>query len=126
MKASPALLAALRAQVDAVELEGQVKEWTPEQRAWVFPNAAGHFPRYSSFLPQVWQPLLSKAGLTYRPYHSVRHSFATWLLSDGADLRWVQHQLGHASIVQPADVYGHVQPDRHEAAAAGLDRYLTV
>ena len=32
--------------------------------------------------------------------------------------------MGHASIGQTADTYGHVQPDRHEAAAAGLDRYL--
>jgi integrase len=126
VKASPALLAALRAQVDAVDLEGQVKEWSPEQRAWVFPNAAGHFPRYTAFLEQVWQPLLAKARLVYRNYHTTRHTFATWLLEDGADLRWVQNQLGHATIAQTADTYGHVQPDRHEAAAAGLDRYLTV
>jgi len=32
--------------------------------------------------------------------------------------------MGHASIGQTADTYGHVQPDRHDAAAAGLDRYL--
>jgi hypothetical protein len=36
----------------------------------------------------------------------------------------VQQQLGHASIGQTGDTYGHVQPDRHEAAAARLDRYL--
>jgi integrase len=36
----------------------------------------------------------------------------------------VQQQLGHATIAQTADTYGHVQPDRHEAAAAKLDRYL--
>lgn len=41
-------------------------------------------------------------------------------------MRWVQAQLGHATIAQTADTYGHVQPERHEAAAAGLDRYLSV
>ena len=64
------------------------------------------------------------ACIVYRRYHSTRHSYATWLLEDGADLRWVQQQLGHASIGQTADTYGHVQPDRHEAAAARLDRHL--
>ena len=44
-------------------------------------------------------------------------------LSDGADLRRVQQQMGHATIGQTADTYGHVQPDRHETAAAGLARY---
>ena len=126
VKTSPALLAALQSQVDAVDREGQVKGWTPDQREWVFPNTLGRVPRYTHFLEHVWQPLLSKAGLPYRKYHTTRHSYARWLLSDGADLRWVQQQLGHASIGQTADTYGHVQPDRHESAAAGLDRYLTV
>ena len=80
---------------------------------------------YSSFLVNIWQPLLAKAGLTYRSYHATRHTFATWLLSDGADMRWVSQQLGHATISQTVDVYGHVQPDRHESATAKLDRYLT-
>ena len=105
-------------------LEGQVKDWTPEQRALVFPTSAGRIARYTHFLESVWQPLLSKAGLPYRKYHATRHTYATWLLSDGADLRWVQQQLGHATVAQTADTYGHLQPDRHESAAAGLDRYL--
>jgi integrase len=36
----------------------------------------------------------------------------------------VQQQLGHASISQTADTYGHVQPKRHEAAVEALNRYL--
>jgi integrase len=124
VKASPALLEALRAHLEAVALEGQVQDWSVEQRALVFPNKAGRIMQYSTFLEDVWQPLLAKAGLPYRKYHSTRHTFATWLLSDGADLRWVQQQLGHASIAQTADTYGHVQPNRHEAAVNALDQYL--
>jgi integrase/recombinase XerC len=48
------------------------------------------------------------------PYHSTRHTFTTGLLEGGADIRWVQRQLGHASIGQTADTYGHVPPERHE------------
>ena len=43
-------------------------------------------------------PLLAKPGLPYRKYHATRHTFATWLLSEGADLRWLQQQMGHGSI----------------------------
>ncbi|PYO09697.1 MAG: hypothetical protein DMD75_14930, partial [Candidatus Rokuibacteriota bacterium] len=32
----------------------------------------------------------------------------------------VQQQLGHASIGQTADTYGHVQPERHESAVEAL------
>jgi len=82
-----------------------------------------HLLKYSYFQEHVWRPLLAKAGLPYRKYHARRHSYATWLLSDVTDIRWVQQQLGHASIGQTADTYGHVQPARHESAVEGLDRY---
>jgi len=124
VKASPALLIALRAQVEAVDLEAQVGGWNAAQREWIFPNTRGGLVSYTHFLESVWQPVLGKAGLAYRPYHATRHTFATWLLSDGADMRWVSLQLGHATIAQTADVYGHVQPERHESATAALDRYL--
>jgi len=123
VKATPALLDALRDHLAAMEFEGQVKNWTLEQRALVFPTLSGRIVRYSYFLEDIWQPLLAKAGLPYRKYHSTRHTYATWLLSDDADLRWVQHQLGHSTVALTADTYGHLQPDRHESAAAGLDKY---
>jgi integrase/recombinase XerD len=73
-------------------------------------NRGGALSRMGLWL--IVQQYAKHAGITKKVKpHALRHSFATHLLTGGADLRAIQEMLGHASI-STTQIYTAVEPQR--------------
>jgi len=101
-------LAALRAYLGE-QRPGLTK--TAADVPWVFVSRGGR-ALTREMLWVIVKKYVRRAGLNLRVSpHTLRHSFATHLLSGGADLRTVQELLGHANI-RTTQMYTHVDRDR--------------
>lgn len=95
----------------------------------VFTTPRGNVIRHANFYNRVWVPACERAGLDPRPTpHDLRHTHASWLISEGIGLEAVQDQLGHESIETTRRVYAKLLPAvgvaAGRAASAALERSL--
>ncbi|MBI1362932.1 MAG: site-specific tyrosine recombinase XerD [Proteobacteria bacterium] len=76
---------------------------------WLFPSRSGR-PLTRQRLFQIVREAGQKVGMDLSPHH-LRHTFATHLLENDADLRSVQLMLGHADVAT-TQIYTHVLESR--------------
>ncbi len=84
---------------------------------YVFEGRNGKYTKKS--VQKILERLGGKIGMKIHP-HMLRHSFATHLLENGTDLRYIQKLLGHASS-KTTEIYTHVANNQLKNITSPLD-----
>ncbi len=93
-----------------------------EDQDLVFTTSIGRPCEARSLNRTSYVPLLARAGVPYIKFHTLRHSAATLLLSQGIHPKIVAELLGHTTISMTLDIYSHVTLDMQQEAADTMDR----
>jgi site-specific recombinase XerD len=95
---------------------------TPLEERWLFPGRRGGKPMTTRQLNRLFHEAANAAGIRKGvTLHALRHSFATHLLEDGTDIRFIQALLGHDKLDTTAR-YTRVATGMIAAIESPLDR----
>ena len=115
VQVGPALLKTLRAH----------KLRTGTRSSFVFTTKNGTILDPDNLVKRVFEPTLLAAGIErHIRFHDLRHTFASILINEGANLKFVSEQLGHASIMITLDRYSHLIAERHDDTVMKFEKLL--
>lgn len=114
---------ARRHQAQLLERMAAGQRWSGNQLNLVFTSSNGS-PLFARNLRSTLQSLLTAAGLPELTFHSLRHTAASELLSEGVSPIEVASILGHSSPAMIFSRYGHVIPADRGKAADVMERSL--
>ena len=90
-------------------------------KQYVFEGQFAGEPYSTGSVQSVMRQAIKKSGLYKKAtVHSLRHSFATHLLENGTDIRYIQKFLGHASI-KSTTIYTHLTKSAVDKIKSPLD-----
>jgi integrase len=73
---------------------------------------------------RYFEPALKKAGTGKVRFHDLRHTYASLLIEQGENIKYIQNQLGHSNPTVTLNVYAHLMKPVNQEAACRLENTI--
>jgi integrase len=106
----------------------ELKKWKlacpPNKLNLMFPNRVGNPLAHENVVKRQFRPALKKAELPIIRFHNLRHTYASLLIEQGENIKYIQTQLGHSTPSITLDVYAHLMKAVNQEAACRLEKTI--
>lgn len=93
-----------------------------QARIWLNPRTLKPWTTDAQLRKTAWLPLMARAGIGYRNPYQIRHTYASTLLTAGANPWYVAQQLGHEDVEMVFRTYGKfIREDYQKPKATAWD-----
>ncbi len=90
----------------------------------MFPNEAGQPLNHNNMVSRFFEPALEKAEIERIRFHDMRHTYASLLIEQGENVKYIQKQLGHSSPTVTLNVYAHLMKPVNQESACRLENII--
>jgi len=92
----------------------------PNRLNLIFPNKAGGPINNNNLVSRNFETALENAELGKVRFHDLRHTYASLLIQQGENIKYIQSQLGDSSPTVTLNVYAHLMKQLMKRLLAGL------
>lgn len=106
----------------------KLKEWRlacpPGDLDLVFPTENGNPINHNNMVNRYFLPGLKLAGIEKIRFHALRHTYASILIDQKENIKYISTQLGHSTPMVTLNVYAHLMKPTNQEAAVKLEDAL--
>ncbi len=107
-----------------------LKEWCiacpVSDQNLIFQTSAGQPLNHSNLVNRQFLPALKSAGIQRIRFHDLRHTYASLLIEQGENIKYIQTQLGHSNPTVTLNVYAHLMKESNQASAKRLENAINI
>jgi integrase len=107
----------------------ELRKWRLESRFskdddLIFPTDTGNMMSRNNLVERYYLPALKKAELPMITFHDLRHTYASLMIEQGENVKYIQTQLGHSSPTVTWNVYTHLLKPTNQEAVQRLENAI--